>query len=49
MTQTLRFEGVSLPVSDVARSVAFYRDMVGFVQRQLELPLGEVYVFALPQ
>ncbi len=34
MTQTLRFEGVSLPVSDVARSVAFYRDMVRIASRE---------------
>src|SRR5437016_13965625 len=25
MTQTFRFEGLSLPVSDIARSVAFYQ------------------------
>jgi len=47
MTQTLRFEGVSLPVRDVARSVAFYRDMVGFTVEQNRpafalLRLGEV-------
>jgi catechol 2,3-dioxygenase-like lactoylglutathione lyase family enzyme len=33
MAQTIRFEGLSLPVSDVARSVAFYRQF-GF---QVEL------------
>jgi catechol 2,3-dioxygenase-like lactoylglutathione lyase family enzyme len=47
MTQTRRFEGVSLPVSDVARSVAFYRDMVGLTVEQSRpafalLRLGEV-------
>lgn len=29
MAETIRFEGLSLPVSDVARSVAFYR-LLGF-------------------
>ncbi len=47
MAQTLRFEGVSLRVGDVARSVAFYRDMVGFAVEQSSpvfalLRLGEV-------
>lgn len=30
MTATIRFEGLSIPVSDVARSVAFYSDQLGF-------------------
>ena len=34
MAQTLRFEGMSLQVRDVARSVAFYRDMLGFAVDQ---------------
>ncbi len=47
MAQTIRFEGVSLPVRDVARSVAFYRDMVGFAVEQSRpnfalLRLGEI-------
>ncbi|MGI8551014.1 MAG: VOC family protein [Dehalococcoidia bacterium] len=47
MAQTIRFEGVSLSVRDVARSVAFYRDMVGFAVEQSRpnfalLRLGEM-------
>ncbi len=30
MPTPIRFEGLSLPVSDVARSVAFYSDQLGF-------------------
>ncbi|GCE25874.1 hypothetical protein KDA_13580 [Dictyobacter alpinus] len=33
MTQTIRFEGLSVPVSDVARSVAFYQQF-GFQVEQ---------------
>ncbi len=33
MVETLRFEGLSLPVSDVARSVAFYQQL-GFKVEQ---------------
>ena len=33
MEQTIRFEGLSLPVSDIARSVAFYQQF-GFQVEQ---------------
>ena len=45
MTETIRFEGISLPVSDVARSVAFYQQFGFEIQVQSDrfalLRLGE--------
>jgi len=34
MTETIRFEGISLPVSDVVRSIEFYRQFGFEVQAQ---------------
>ena len=45
MTETIRFEGISLPVSDVERSIAFYQQFGFEVQSQHDnfasLHLGE--------
>ncbi len=45
MTETIRFEGISLPVSDVGRSVAFYQQFGFEVQSRNDnfalLRLGE--------
>ncbi len=45
MTETMRFEGISLPVSDVGRSVAFYEQfgfaVAGQNQNFAMLRLGE--------
>ena len=54
MTETIRFEGLSVPVSDVARSVAFYRQ-VGFTVEQqgpqfalLRLGVGTLGLLKIP-
>ena len=45
MTETIRFEGVSLPVSDIERSIAFYQQFGFTVEMQNDnfalLRLGE--------
>ena len=52
---SLRLDGFTLPVADVGRSVAFYRDVLGFAVEQHHgnafalLRLGEVTLGLLPE